>query len=133
MPVKRHSMHSVLACLLALLIMLPAGLPLAGAAAGADASSWLCGPSQTMSAQDKARLTDILTALGEIDKGDDSNESAMCLDCIQSGFACLETPQAEDADRQFSALASGFYVYDAGLFIFATGPPLGGRAPPHFL
>ncbi len=113
-------------------MLLPAGLPLISSAAGADAAAWLCGPSQSLSAQDKAQLKDILTLIGEIDDSEDSGSDVLCLDCITGGWAGLTLPACSTAANVYVTRAAVFAPHDAGHFTFATGPPLGGRAPPEF-
>gem|GEM_PF-3521639 len=130
--VRYNFTKSVLAFWLALVVLLPAGLPLVSSAAGADAGAWLCGPSQSLSADDKAELKDILTQIGEIGDSEDAGFGALCLDCITGGWAGLTPPVAMTAANIYVTRTAAFSPYDAGRFTFATGPPLGGRAPPHF-
>ena len=130
--VRLKLLKPVLAFWLALVVLLPAGLPFVSSAAGADMGAWLCGPSQSLSAKDKAQLKDILTFIGEIDDREDSGSDALCLDCITGGWAGLTSPKINQTEIVYARMSAAFFPCGAGHFTFATGPPLGGRAPPDF-
>lgn len=103
---------------------------------GFDAASYLCnvtGSGITAEAED--HLRDIFRLAGKDLPGDNdtSNSQDHCQNCLGSFAAHFGPAFIYQPTPRTSYRAGGFQTQAAGFHYQAQGPPLGGRAPPHFI
>lgn len=119
---------------IALLTLVPMAMPWAAAASDKDLSRFLCNPSgQTQTVKADEKLVEFLTAIGEIDKDKTDRQIEHCSNCILLNSGLPSGPSYYSETTRFPDTVRHWPINNVGLIYGATGPPLGGRAPPIFL
>ena len=130
---KQFVLFHALRLIFAAVILVPLSLPLAMSTSQIDTSNYLCLPSgQPQSIEAKAHLIEFLTTIGELEEPDPASSGDHCSNCILIGTALPTKPFRHVSDETY-IIKTLFPSYSVTFSYFPTGPPLGGRAPPHFL
>jgi hypothetical protein len=134
MVVRSH----ILRALAGFALILQLALPFAQANAavnGVDLASLICNPSgQPVSIEAKIAITELLSAVGEIDPDDGSNDIPPdCERCVSPYAPLLALAVTMAAQTNYDRLKSSQPHAETLAPIAPRGPPCGTRAPPPFI
>lgn len=105
------------------------------AANGTDLASLICNPSgRAISAEAKAALNDLLTAVGEdVSEDEQTDRPSECERCVTPNVAVTSLTVTMTAPTAYHRISSQRPQGEALGPITVRGPPCGTRAPPTFI
>jgi len=103
---------------------------------GFNPSLYMCNITRTPNSEAaKAQLADIFAAAGKVLPNDESPDLTPehCSHCVAPSLMAVPTPLFTANMRVVPPVKTVFTPASFGFNYHPQGPPLGGRAPPHFV